>query len=104
MWQARRVLPLLGQKHLLLVTLLLFNSAAAEALPIFLHQVVPGYVAVRNFVGKMWYLSACACVLGPEEGVAGCRCICCLRPQVTRTPIPPPCLSSKKKTHIIIST
>ena len=35
-WQARRVLPLLGHKHLLLVTLLLFNSAAAEALPIFL--------------------------------------------------------------------
>jgi hypothetical protein len=46
-WQARRILPLLVRHHHLLVTLLLFNSVAAEALPLALDELVPGYVAVR---------------------------------------------------------
>ena len=46
-WQAARILPLLQRRHLLLVTLLLFNSVAAEALPLALDELVPGYVAVR---------------------------------------------------------
>jgi len=44
--QAKRLLPLLHRKHLLLVTLLLFNSASAEALPLFLDELVPSYIAI----------------------------------------------------------
>jgi metal transporter CNNM len=33
---AKRLLPILNRRHLLLVTLLLFNASAAEALPLFL--------------------------------------------------------------------
>eukprot|EP00446_Apocalathium_sp_SHHI-4_P035442 CAMPEP_0177308270 /NCGR_PEP_ID=MMETSP0368-20130122/8678_1 /TAXON_ID=447022 ORGANISM="Scrippsiella hangoei-like, Strain SHHI-4" /NCGR_SAMPLE_ID=MMETSP0368 /ASSEMBLY_ACC=CAM_ASM_000363 /LENGTH=744 /DNA_ID=CAMNT_0018767075 /DNA_START=199 /DNA_END=2432 /DNA_ORIENTATION=- len=44
--QARRLLPVLEDHHLLLVTLLLLNSVANEALPIFLDEIVPPVVAV----------------------------------------------------------
>ena len=43
---AAALLPLLAHRHLLLVTLLLFNSLAAEALPLALGELVPGYMAV----------------------------------------------------------
>jgi len=43
---ARRLLPLLGNHHLLLVTLLLLNSAANECLPIFLDKLVPESIAI----------------------------------------------------------
>ncbi len=39
-------MPILEQHHLLLVTLLVANSAAAEALPIFLNKLVPELVAI----------------------------------------------------------
>ncbi|KAF4757414.1 hypothetical protein FOZ63_009800 [Perkinsus olseni] len=38
--------PLISRHHLLLVTLLLVNSLANEALPLFLDQIVPPYMAV----------------------------------------------------------
>lgn len=44
--QARSVLPLIKDHHRLLVTLLLMNAMANEALPLFLDKIVPGYVAV----------------------------------------------------------
>jgi metal transporter CNNM len=44
--QASQILPLVKQHHFLLVTLLLMNSLANEALPIFLNDLVPDYVAV----------------------------------------------------------
>ena len=44
--QARSVIPLLSDHHRLLVTLLLINAMANEALPLFLDKLVPGYVAV----------------------------------------------------------
>ena len=44
--QAKRLLPLLHRRHLLLVTLLLFNAASAEALPLFLDELVPSYIAI----------------------------------------------------------
>lgn len=44
--QARKVAPLVNQHHLVLVTLLLANSAANEALPIFLNRVVNEYLAI----------------------------------------------------------
>jgi metal transporter CNNM len=43
---AGRLLPIIKQHHRLLVTLLLFNSIANEALPIFLGALVPNYLAV----------------------------------------------------------
>ena len=43
---AESVLPLIRNHHLLLVTLLLFNAVASEALPVFLEKIVPPYVAV----------------------------------------------------------
>jgi hypothetical protein len=43
---ANQVLPIVKQHHLLLVTLLLFNSIANETLPIFLGSLVPNYIAV----------------------------------------------------------
>eukprot|EP00927_Polykrikos_kofoidii_P035645 TRINITY_DN30196_c0_g1_i1.p1 TRINITY_DN30196_c0_g1~~TRINITY_DN30196_c0_g1_i1.p1 ORF type:complete len:525 (-),score=71.06 TRINITY_DN30196_c0_g1_i1:85-1491(-) len=42
----RRVLPLIENHHRLLVTLLLTNSVANEALPIFLTRLVPAWAAV----------------------------------------------------------
>ena len=43
---ASSILPLIKQHHLLLVTLLLYNALAMEALPIFLEALVPDWVAV----------------------------------------------------------
>jgi hypothetical protein len=43
---AARIIPLVRHKHLLLVTLLLCNAAAMEALPIFLDKMVPSYMAI----------------------------------------------------------
>lgn len=42
----RRVLPIIEDHHRLLVTLLLTNSLANEALPIFLNRLVPAWLAV----------------------------------------------------------
>jgi len=44
--QAKAIMPLLSQHHLLLVTLLLFNAMANEALPLFLDELVPSYIAI----------------------------------------------------------
>eukprot|EP01126_Amoeba_proteus_P039848 TRINITY_DN4220_c0_g2_i9.p1 TRINITY_DN4220_c0_g2~~TRINITY_DN4220_c0_g2_i9.p1 ORF type:complete len:378 (-),score=82.36 TRINITY_DN4220_c0_g2_i9:185-1318(-) len=44
--QSRRVIPLLKKHHLLLVTLLLMNAGANEALPIFLERLVNPVMAV----------------------------------------------------------
>lgn len=43
---ALAVLPIVKRHHLLLVTLLLFNSIANETLPIFLGELVPNYLAI----------------------------------------------------------
>ena len=43
---AEKILSLVENHHLLLCTLLIFNSAANEALPIFLDELVPSYVAI----------------------------------------------------------
>jgi len=44
--QASSIMPLLKDHHRLLVTLLLCNALANEALPLFLDELVPSYVAV----------------------------------------------------------
>ncbi len=43
---ANKILPIISNHHLLLCTLLLFNSVANEALPIFLNELVPSWAAV----------------------------------------------------------
>lgn len=43
---AKRLYPLVSRHHLLLVTLLLLNSIANEALPLFLNEIVPPVLAV----------------------------------------------------------
>ena len=44
--QAALLLPLVQQHHRLLVSLLLMNACANEALPLFLDKLVPSYVAI----------------------------------------------------------
>ena len=44
--QAAKVLPIISRHHLLLVSLMLWNAAATEALPIFLSGLVPEYLAI----------------------------------------------------------
>jgi CBS domain containing-hemolysin-like protein len=43
---ASKVIPVVKRHHLLLVTLMLWNAAATEALPIFLAGLVNEYVAI----------------------------------------------------------
>jgi len=43
---AAKVLPIISRHHLLLVTLMLWNATATEALPIFLSGLVSEYVAI----------------------------------------------------------
>mmetsp|Transcript_31380 Transcript_31380/g.57610 ORF Transcript_31380/g.57610 Transcript_31380/m.57610 type:complete len:721 (+) Transcript_31380:105-2267(+) len=43
---AKRIWPVIADRHWLMVTLLLLNSLANEALPIFLDRLVPAYMAV----------------------------------------------------------
>ena len=43
---AERIIKILEKHHLLLSTLLIANSLAAEALPIYLHEVIPAAMAV----------------------------------------------------------
>eukprot|EP00915_Cephaloidophora_sp_WS-2016_P003514 GHVH01004746.1.p1 GENE.GHVH01004746.1~~GHVH01004746.1.p1 ORF type:complete len:609 (+),score=88.40 GHVH01004746.1:72-1898(+) len=45
-YKANEVLKLISNKHLIMVTLLLTNSIAMEALPVFLDKLVPSWVAV----------------------------------------------------------
>lgn len=44
--QAKKILPLIKDHHWLLVTLLLFNAVANEALPIFLSGIIPESAAI----------------------------------------------------------
>lgn len=61
---AEKVLPLIKRHHLLLVSILLFNSVANESLPVFLGALVPNYIAVIISVslvlvcGEVWKLFA----------------------------------------------
>jgi len=45
-YKASKVLDLISDKHLIMVTLLLTNSIAMEALPVFLDKLVPSWIAV----------------------------------------------------------
>jgi metal transporter CNNM len=43
---AAKIIPIISHHHLLLVTLMLWNASATEALPIFLSALVPEYIAI----------------------------------------------------------
>jgi hypothetical protein len=43
---AAKLIPIISRHHLLLVTLMLWNATATEALPIFLSALVPEYIAI----------------------------------------------------------
>ncbi len=43
---AEKLLPIISNHHLLLVSLMLWNASATEALPIFLDKMVPEFVAI----------------------------------------------------------
>jgi len=44
--RSAKILPLIKQHHWLLVTMLLMNAAAMEALPIFLDRLVPEWASI----------------------------------------------------------
>ena len=75
---ASQVLPILSNRHWLLVTLLLMNSFAMEALPVFLDRIVHRIWAVVISVtlilifGEVIPMAVCT---GPNQGKN--RCICC---------------------------
>lgn len=43
---AKKILPIISEHHILLVTLMLFNACANEALPIFLDALVPSWLSI----------------------------------------------------------
>jgi metal transporter CNNM len=43
---AKKILPIISEHHVLLVTLMLFNATANEALPIFLDQLLPPWLSI----------------------------------------------------------
>jgi metal transporter CNNM len=67
---AEKVLPILAQRHWLLVTLLLMNAIAMETLPLYLDKVVPEYLAIIIsvtlvlFVGEVIPQAICT---GPDQ-------------------------------------
>jgi metal transporter CNNM len=73
---ALQVLPVVKKHHLLLVTLLLFNSLANETLPIFLGALVPNYVAVILSVTLVLFFGEIipsAIFTGPDQLLTAAR-------------------------------
>lgn len=67
---ARTVLPILQKHHYLLVTLLLCNAVAMEALPIFLDRLVPAFWAVLISVSAVLFFGEIipqAICTGPQQ-------------------------------------
>ena len=65
-------MPVLRRPHVLLVTLLLCNAAAAEALPLFLDRLADPVTAVLVSVTVVLLFGACVCGWRASEwGVAG---------------------------------
>ncbi len=65
--QARRVLPLIKNHNLLLVTLVLGNAAAAQTLPIFFDRIVPTVVAVILSVTAMLFFGTSTSTSAPMD-------------------------------------
>lgn len=64
------VIPLIKRHHLLLVSLLLWNATASEALPIFLDELVPEWVAIVLSVTMILFVGEivpAAILTGPNQ-------------------------------------
>jgi metal transporter CNNM len=67
---ASKVLPILADRHWLLVTLLVMNACAMETLPLCLDKIVPEYLAIIIsvtlvlFIGEVIPQAICT---GPEQ-------------------------------------
>ena len=67
---ARKVLPIIVKHHLLLVTLMLWNATAMEALPIFLNKLVPEWLAIVLSVTLILFVGEivpAAILTGPKQ-------------------------------------
>jgi hypothetical protein len=68
--QAAKVLPIISRHHLLLVTLMLWNASAMEALPIFLDSLVPSWLAIVMSVTLILFVGEiipAAILTGPRQ-------------------------------------
>jgi CBS domain containing-hemolysin-like protein len=67
---AARLLPIITRHHLLLVTLMLWNACANEALPIFLNALVPEWLAIVLSVTMVLFVGEiipAALLTGPNQ-------------------------------------
>ena len=67
---ALEVLPLIQNHHLLLVSLLLWNATASEALPVFLGSLVPAWLAIVLSVTLVLFVGEiipAAIMTGPKQ-------------------------------------
>jgi metal transporter CNNM len=67
---AQKVLPIIKRHHLLLVTLMLWNASAAEALPVFLNNLVPEWAAIVISVTLVLFVGEiipAAVLTGPKQ-------------------------------------
>jgi metal transporter CNNM len=67
---AKKVLPLVQQRHLVLVSLLLLNFAADETLPLFLDRMFPTWLAIITSVVLVVFVSEIipsAVFIGPDQ-------------------------------------
>jgi CBS domain containing-hemolysin-like protein len=67
---AAKVLPVISRHHLLLVTLMLWNASATEAMPVFLSRLVPEYLAIILSVTMVLFVGEiipAAILTGPKQ-------------------------------------
>ena len=67
---ASKVIPVISRHHFLLVTLMLWNASATEALPVFLSCVVPEYLAIIISVTMILFVGEIiptAILTGPKQ-------------------------------------
>lgn len=76
--EASTLVPIVEQRHRLLVTLLLLNSLSNEALPLFLDKLVPSYAAVLlsvTFVLFFGEIIPSAVFTGPNQTKMAAMCV-----------------------------
>jgi CBS domain containing-hemolysin-like protein len=67
---AKLIIPVISRHHLLLVTLMLWNAAANEALPIFLQRLVPEWLSIVLSVTMVLFVGEiipAAVLTGPNQ-------------------------------------
>ena len=67
---SKKLIPIINRHHFLLVTVMLWNASATEALPIFLNQLVPEYLAIIISVTLVLFVGEiipAAILTGPKQ-------------------------------------